>query len=60
MATTGKKSVLIDKVYKILNGDVAGATKKKGKRGRSKSKSRSEEEEKESKKRKKTDSTDEK
>jgi len=54
---SGKKNALIDRMLKILEGDIEGATKKKKKRGRSKSKSRSGEEvsteEKDPKKRKK-------
>jgi len=51
---SGKKNQLIERLLKILDGDIEGAVKKKKKRGRSKSRSGEEgsTEEKESKKRK--------
>jgi hypothetical protein len=53
---SGKKSQLIERTLKILDGDIKGAVKKKMKRGRSKSKSREEgSEDKGTKKRKKNE-----
>jgi len=46
---TGKKSQLIEKVLKIMDGDIEGATAKKKKRGRSSSRSKEKDKEEKSK-----------